>query len=298
LVTTTPVVSTETAILRVALPDGKVEKFKVDSLSNFRDLCSRVSEKVEDLSIYTIHYTDEEEDVVLLDDDASLDMALQTVDDKRITKVSLQHKKKVRAQASPGAASDTQEVHAEAGAEDVAREAAPIYVKQLLTEKMAILTSEIANVFNSELHPVWQSCLRLRTDHYDSFEEVWEPPRYGDLFDEKQSFDPVSSTQDSGESLLTEAAVGKLADQCNKLVNREVKDIDQPLTQIAKLEGDEDESLARPAAIRFHISPQYFRRCGDQVPTIFGWLKPTPLCTEKTWWEHRAAVATDNGTIK
>ena len=93
---------------------------------------------------------------------------------------------------------------------------------------------------------------------------------------------------------MTEAAVGKRADQCRKLL----KDTDQPLKRIAKTEGGEDESLARPTAIRFDISPQCFRRCGDQVPTIFGWLKPTPLCTEKTWWEHRAAVATDNGTIK
>jgi hypothetical protein len=50
------------------------------------------------------------------------------LDDKCFVKLSLQYKKQVRAQAPPDAASDAQEVHAEAGAEDVATEAASIVI--------------------------------------------------------------------------------------------------------------------------------------------------------------------------
>ena len=58
MVTATPVVSTETAVHKVALLDGKIKKFKVDSLSDCHDFYSKANEKVENLSTYTIHYKD------------------------------------------------------------------------------------------------------------------------------------------------------------------------------------------------------------------------------------------------
>ena len=73
-------------MLKVALLDGKIKKFKVDSLSNFLDFYSKVNEQVENISTYTIHCKDEEEDVVLLDDDESLEIAPEWLTEWRYNK--------------------------------------------------------------------------------------------------------------------------------------------------------------------------------------------------------------------